>query len=70
MGANLEQFMRKHLGVSLSDVKKMDDEALDDLYERACDLEVDMAIKAEETPEGETQDSIFAANLVDFLYAV
>lgn len=70
MGVNLEAFMKKHLGVSLSDVKKMSDEELDTLYDRACDLEVDMAMQADETPEGETQDSIFAADLVDFLYAV
>ena len=69
MDVRLEQFMKKYLGVSLSDIKKMNEAELDALYDKACDLEIEMAMKADETTEsGETQESIDAAHVVDYLY--
>ena len=42
---------------------------LDELYDKACDLEIEMAMKADETTKsGETQESIDAAHVVDYLY--
>ena len=69
MGEILEKFMKKHLGVTFADVKRMNGRELDKLYDKACDLEIDFAMKADETESGETRDSINAAELVDFLYS-
>jgi hypothetical protein len=65
MDKELEKFMKERLGVSLEDVKKMNEEELDRLYDKAMDLEADMAYDS----HGEqTVELDMAADIVDYLY--
>ncbi len=67
MGERLERVMKEHLGVTMDDVKKMSESELAQLYDKACDYEVE---KAMEAGDGETKESIDAAKIVDWLYSI
>ncbi len=68
MDERLEKFMKDHLGVTVAEVDRMNEKELDDLYEKAQGVEIVLADEAEETEQGEMQDSIDAAHIVDWLW--
>ena len=65
MNKQLEELMQQNLGVAFHDLQKMDSEKINDLYERASDLEIEKAMKNDGAI---TDESEMAAHLVDFLY--
>ncbi|MGM9572340.1 MAG: hypothetical protein ACI3ZR_09015 [bacterium] len=61
------KFMQDNLGVDLNDIQLMTSDELDELYERAMDLEVEKAMEA----NGEiTEQSELAAHVVDYIYNI
>lgn len=66
MNEELEDFMNEELNVTAEDVEAMDDNELDDLYERACALEEVIAIDCD--GDDENEDLQKAAAIVDWLH--
>lgn len=64
MGNDMNCFMKEHLGIDFCDLQKMNEQELEDILDKAFDLELEVAIQAngEITEKGE-----LAAHLVDFI---
>lgn len=68
LSPRLEKVMMDALHVTIADVECMTEEELDNLYEKACDYEEDMAFNAcEKTEAGLSQEAEDAAHLVDWI---
>lgn len=68
MDSRLESFMQKHLGVTKKQAEEMNYDDYEKLLEDAECLKIKLADEAGKTTEnGETQDSIDAAHIVDWL---
>lgn len=67
MGINQEQldFLKSEFGITLDDLNAMDDDALEDLYEKCADIEIEEVEKAPDGPE--TDRLRLAASIVDLL---
>ena len=67
MGINQEQldFLKSEFGITLDDLNAMDDAALEDLYEKCADIEIEEVEKAPDGPE--TDRLRLAASMVDLL---
>lgn len=60
----LTKFAKDELNIDLDKLHELEPAELADIYERACDLEVDIALEA---PDGSDRGEMAAA-LVDYLY--
>lgn len=61
----LDEFVEKHFSLTLDKIKSMTDIELDELYEKATELEAELAV---DDPEDENFETLQAAWFVDFLY--
>lgn len=64
MEKNLQDYVEKTFGLTEEAIRKMSEEELDDLYERACDNEEDLAFKYNGEP---CEELNLAADFVDWL---
>ena len=67
MGIKQEQldFLKSEFDLTLDDLNAMDDDALEDLYEKCAAIEIEAVAKAPDGPE--TERLRLAASMVDLL---
>lgn len=67
MGIKQEQldFLKSEFGLTLDNLNAMDDDALEDLYEKCAAIEIEEVAKAPDGPE--TERLRLAASMVDLL---
>lgn len=69
MDKRLGKIMKETLGVTIEEVERLDRKKFHDLYEKALENEEIKAVEAIDTTEnGETQESIDAAHIVNWLW--